>query len=88
MWGGNFIQKNIKKYFIKISKEQRQTGLYKANPSHFTEVDKRAVDESTVYDWIVDIDLMTHIINKGWSVYLSPRFLRESGAVFEESANN
>lgn len=30
---------------------------------------------------------MTHIINKGWSVYLSPRFLRESGAVFEESAN-
>ena len=32
------------------------------------------IDETSVYDWIVDIDLITTIAKNGWKVYLSKKF--------------
>ena len=32
------------------------------------------IDETSVYDWIVDIDLITTIAKDGWKVYLSKKF--------------
>lgn len=32
------------------------------------------IDETSVYDWIVDIDLITQIGKEGWKVYLSKKF--------------
>lgn len=32
------------------------------------------IDETSVYDWIVDIDLITNVAKEGWKVFLSKKF--------------
>jgi hypothetical protein len=36
------------------------------------------IDETSVYDWIVDIDLITSVAKEGWKVYLSKKFADQS----------
>jgi hypothetical protein len=47
-------------------------------PVQYKEVEKDVkeieIDETSVYDWIVDIDLITTIAKNGWRVYLSKKF--------------
>jgi hypothetical protein len=35
-------------------------------------------DQEDVYDWILDIDLITNINMSGWKVYFSDKFSKES----------
>ncbi|CAD8187620.1 unnamed protein product [Paramecium octaurelia] len=44
---------------------------YKEIQSDLKEIE---IDETSVYDWIVDIDLITTIAKNGWKVYLSKKF--------------
>lgn len=47
-------------------------------PIQFIELEQNAkeieIDETSVYDWIVDIDLITTIAKNGWKVYLSKKY--------------
>lgn len=47
-------------------------------PLQYTDASNEAeeieIDETSVYDWIVDIDLITTIAKDGWKVYLSKKF--------------
>jgi hypothetical protein len=35
---------------------------------------KENIDETAMYDWIIDIDLLTNIAREGWTVTLSKSF--------------
>ena len=55
-------------------KNQRHTGAYKK---------KHAIthtSDSEIYDWIVDIDLITKVAKEGWQVKFSKNFLQNSSA--------
>ena len=40
-------------------------------------------DDSEVYDWIVDIDLITNIASTGWIITLSEKFYQENFQLFQ-----
>ena len=46
----------------------RQMGEYKGNPSQILEVRENILDETSIYDWIIDIDLMTTIASSNWTL--------------------
>lgn len=41
-------------------------------------------DLSSVYDWIVDIDLVTQVSFEGWKITLSPSFFDSYGHLFHQ----
>jgi hypothetical protein len=36
-----------------------------------------------MYDWIVDIDLITYIAKEGWKVYLSKKFAEKHNQIMQ-----
>ncbi len=44
------------------------------------------VDTSSVYDWVVDIDLITNIGKEGWKVTLSQKFFSSHASLFDTKA--
>lgn len=41
------------------------------------------IDETSMYDWIVDIDLITYIAKEGWKVYLSKKFAEKHNQIMQ-----
>lgn len=51
--------------------------MFKSNPTDFKKQNTQIIDETSIYDWIVDIDFITSINNNGWKVWLSPKMINE-----------
>jgi hypothetical protein len=65
---------NLFKHLNEIKNERHKGGqkLMVYNDVNFDEA------ESEIYDWIVDIDLITNVFKEGWSVNFSKQFLENS----------
>lgn len=65
---------NLFKHLNEIKNERHKGGqkLMVHNDDNFDEA------ESEIYDWIVDIDLITNVFKEGWSVNFSKQFLENS----------
>ena len=53
-------------------KNQRHSGLYNKKEALAKQ------DDSEIYDWIVDIDLLTKVAKEGWEVKFSKNFIESS----------
>ncbi|CAK70642.1 unnamed protein product (macronuclear) [Paramecium tetraurelia] len=58
-------------------KRQRQCGIFKGNPTDFKKQNTSIIDETSIYDWVVDIDFITSINSSGWKVWLSPKMINQ-----------
>ena len=69
------------KFFNKISetKNLRQSGKFKKSQNN-----NKQLDQSTVYDWVVDIDLVKNISRDGWKVTLSDQFYQKQQDMFKQ----
>ncbi|EAR86836.1 50S ribosome-binding GTPase (macronuclear) [Tetrahymena thermophila SB210] len=86
-----YLEKKIRKAEVEVKafkklgeiKTQRQAGRYKPNPQQITtfSID----DQSSVYDWIVDIDLVTQVSKEGWKITLSNCFYKLFGHLFSKN---